>query len=172
VPSPRLVVVDTLEQIRPLAGLFGDTAQRALADLREVASERGVAIVVVHHDRKQESDDPFDTVRGPLGLVGAADTVRVLKRRAAGSVLYARGRDIEESETAVRFDKASCRWTLLGPAGEGHRSDERARVIAALAEAGGPLAIREIQARAGLPSRGAADTLLFRMVESGEIVRV
>src|SRR5262249_24534388 len=29
-------------------------------------------------------------------------------------VLYARGRDIEDAETALRFDAASRRWTLLG----------------------------------------------------------
>ncbi len=172
VPSPRLVVVDTLEKIRPLAsGLFGSSDHRALAGLHDLASARGLAIVVVHHDRKQGSDDPLDTVRGTLALVGAADTVLVLKRRAGGPVLYARGRDIEESEAAARFDKTSCKWTLLGPAADVHRSDERARIVAALAQAGGPLAIRDIQARADLPSRSAADTLLFRMVESGEIER-
>ena len=41
-----------------------------------------------------------------------------------------------------------------------------------LAAAGRPLPIKEIQTRADLPSRNVADSLLFRMVEAGEIKRV
>jgi hypothetical protein len=40
------------------------------------------------------------------------------------------------------------------------------------AHAGRPLPIREIQTLADLASRNATDTLLFRMVEAGEIGRV
>ena len=174
VAAPRLVVVDMLEKIRPPGGSgpLYSADYLAITGLHRIASERHLAIVVVHHDRKQEGDDPFDTVSGTLGLVGAADTVLLLKRRPSGTVLYARGRDIEESETAVQFNKTSCKWTILGPAAEVQRSNERSRVLSALAEAGRPLPIKEIQTLADLPSRSATDTLLFRMVEAGEIVRV
>ena len=174
VAAPRLVVVDTLEKIRPPGGSgpLYSADYLAITGLHRIASEKHLAIVVVHHDRKQEGDDPFDTVSGTLGLVGAADTVLLLKRRPSGTVLYARGRDIEESETAVQFNKATCKWTILGPAAEVQRSNERSRVLAALAEAGRPLPIKEIQTAADLPSRNATDTLLFRMVEAGEISRV
>ena len=174
VAAPRLVVVDTLEKIRPPGGSgpLYSADYLAIAGLHRIASEKGLAIVVVHHDRKAEGEDPFDTVSGTLGLVGAADTVLLLKRRPTGTVLYARGRDIEESETAVQFNKTNCKWTMLGPAAEVHRSNERSRVLAALAEAGRPLPIKEIQTLADLPSRNATDTLLFRMVEAGEIRRV
>lgn len=63
-----------------------------------------------------EADDPFDMVSGTNGLTGAADTILVLRRQAGNVTLYARGRDIEEQETACRFDKVTCRWTLLGDA--------------------------------------------------------
>jgi hypothetical protein len=174
VVQPRLVVVDTLEKIRPPggAGPLYSADYLAIAGLHRIASEKNLAIVVVHHDRKADGEDPFDTVSGTLGLVGAADTVLVLKRRPTGTVLYARGRDIEESETAVQFNKATCKWTILGPVAEVCRSDARARVIEVLADAGGPLAIKEIQVKADLGSRNAADSLLFRMVEAGEIERV
>jgi hypothetical protein len=71
---------------------------------------------VVHHDRKAEADDPFDTVSGSLGLTGAADTILILKRQTGGVTLYARGRDIEERETALHFEKTTCRWSILGEA--------------------------------------------------------
>jgi hypothetical protein len=128
--------------------------------------------VVLHHDRKSDADDAFDTVSGTLGLTGAADTILIIKRRTNGVVLYARGRDIEESETAMQFDKATCQWTILGVASEVLRSNERARVIAALAAAGQPLSVREIMADAEMQNRNATDILLGKMVRDGEIARV
>ena len=174
VAAPRLIVIDTLEKIRPPGGSgpLYSADYLAISGLHRIASEKGLAIVVVHHDRKADGEDPFDTVSGTLGLVGAADTVLLLKRRPTGTVLYARGRDIEESETAVQFNKAICKWTILGPVAEVHRSNDRARVLEVLAAAGRPLPVKEIQTRADLPSRNAADSLLFRMVEAGEIKRV
>jgi hypothetical protein len=95
----------------------------------------------------------------------------ILKRQNAGVVLHARGRDIEESETALQFDKATCRWSILGEASAVHRSAERKLVIAALAEAGGPLSVGEIMAEVAL-ERNAADLLLGRMARNAEIERV
>jgi hypothetical protein len=72
-----------------------------------------------------EADDPFDTVSGTHGLTCAADTILILKRSANGVTLYARGRDIEEAELAVQFNRNTCKWTILGQAADVHRSDER-----------------------------------------------
>jgi len=66
-----------------------------------------------------------------------------------------------------RFDKATCRWSVLGAAAEVFRSAERGRVIAALEEAGEALSVTEIMAAADIKSRGAADMLLGRMVRDG-----
>jgi hypothetical protein len=53
------------------------------------------------------ADDPFDEVSGTRGLTGAADGVLVLKKDSGSQqpVLYGRGRDLEEVETALQFDK-------------------------------------------------------------------
>ena len=134
--------------------------------------EYGIALVVLHHDRKSDADDAFDTVSGTLGLTGAADTILIIKRRPNGVVLYARGRDIEESETAMQFDKATCRWNILGAASELLRSNERARVISVLKAAGQPLSVREIMADAEMQNRNAVDILLGKMARDGEIMRV
>jgi hypothetical protein len=74
-----------------------------------------------------EAEDPVDTVSGTLGLAGCADSVLILSRSPQGTTLYVRGRDIEEAEHAVSFDKAGCRWTILGNAAEVHRSNERGK---------------------------------------------
>jgi hypothetical protein len=76
-------------------------------------------------------------------------------------------------ETALQFERATCRWTILGAAAEVYVSNERAAVLNALASGGvDGLAVSEIMAAAGGNSRGAMDTLLFKMKDGGEIVRV
>ncbi|MGB6938461.1 MAG: AAA family ATPase, partial [Xanthobacteraceae bacterium] len=176
VSLPVLIVIDTLEKFRPLQ--TGKTPAyssdyQAITGLQKIAGELGIAVVINHHVRKMEAEDPFDTVSGTLGLTGAADTILVLKRQAGAVTLHARGRDIEESETALQFDRGTCRWTILGAAADVHMSQERGAVIAALAGAGADgLAVSEIMAATGSNSRGAIDTLLFKMKEAGEVTRL
>jgi hypothetical protein len=172
--NPRLVIVDTLAQFRKMVTgknvYLEDYA--AISELQKVAGKYNITIIVVHHDRKSGADDVFDTVSGSLGLPAAADTIAILKREAGSATLHIRGRDVEESEKALQFNKATCRWTILGEASEIRRSDQRSRVLAALEEAGEPLTIADIISHANLPSRGAADVLLLRMVRDGEIERL
>jgi RecA-family ATPase len=113
-----MVIIDTLEKFRAPAdsrkGAYSADYE-AVAALQKLALEHRMAVVIVHHDRKMDADDPFDTVSGTLGLTGAADTILIVKRKAGTYTLYARGRDIEEKETALQFEKRTCRWTILGP---------------------------------------------------------
>jgi hypothetical protein len=175
VAKPVLVIIDTLVRFRkPSSGkspLYSDDYE-AITGLQKIATDYGIGIIVLHHDRKADADDAFDTVSGTLGLTGAADTILIIKRHGSGVVLYARGRDIEESETAIQFDKEHCRWTILGKASEVQRSAERARVIGAIKAAGRPLSITEIMSEAEMPTRNAVDILLSKMVKEGKIIRV
>jgi len=172
--KPIQVVVDVLVKIRPI-GKAGRSAYEldyeALAGLHKLALELGVAVVVVHHTRKMAADDIMDTVSGSFGLVGAADTIIVIERGGQGTVLDVRGRDVESAELAVQFNKDSCRWMVLGPAVDVHRSDERGRILAALAEATEPLSPNEIMVAVGRRDRNAVDQLLFRMVKAGDVIK-
>jgi hypothetical protein len=176
VAKPTLIVIDTLARFRkPATGKtpLYNSDYEAIADMQKIAIEHGVAIVVLHHTRKAGADSPFDTVSGTLGLTGGADATLVMERKNTSVVLHAQGRDIEESETAIQFDKATCRWTVLGPAAEVHRSQERTRVIDAFKWARqGSLSTTEIMVHAEIKNRNAADILLSRMVRDGEIRRV
>ena len=174
VKSPRLVSVDTLAQFRKLSNgktqIYAED-YAAISGLQRLASKYNVGIIIVHHDRKSEADDVFDTISGSLGLPAAADTILIMKRQAGAVTLHVRGRDIEEAEMALQFSKESCRWTILGTAAEVHRSAERKRVLEALREAGAPLQAKDIQIAAELRNRNATDVLLGKMVRDGEIVR-
>jgi hypothetical protein len=171
-----MVVVDTLEKFRPIQSAKANAYSAdyaAITGLQKIAAKFRIAAVINHHVRKMEADDPFDTVSGTLGLTGPADTIIVLKRSAGAVTLHARGRDIEEVETTIQFERSTCRWTILGAAAEVTVSRERAAVLAALTEAAGEgLSVSEIMAHTGSSSRGAMDVLLFQMRRDGSIDRI
>jgi len=45
---------------------------------------------------------------------------------------------VEEIEKAVQFNKATCRWTIMGEATEVRRTDERTEILAELRQATEP----------------------------------
>jgi len=94
--------------------------------------------------------------------------VLVLNRDAKGTTLYGRGRDIEEIETAMRFD--SGRWGILGNADEVRKSDERRKIVAALKESDDEIGPKAIADATGM-NAGNVRKLLRKMVASGEIVQ-
>jgi predicted transcriptional regulator len=149
--------------------LLYDADYAAVKGLRGLALKFGVAIVLVHHLRKAEADDPFDTISGTLGLTGAPDTIIVLKRDTIGTTLHARGRDLTEIEQAIMFDPATCLWVVLGSASEVRKSKERVAIVTALEEAGGePLSPNQIATVCGLKSANIRK-LLTRMVAEGVV---
>lgn len=177
VVEPRLVVLDTLAGVRPqrLSGdQLYDGDYRALMGLHRLAGDRRLAVLVLHHTRKMDADDPLDTVSGTLGLAGCADTVLVLARGGQGTTLYVRGRDLEEAERAITFDKAACRWTVMGDAEELRRSETRQKIRTLMADVrlvSEPIGAKEIGQQTGQHVETVARTLL-RMVEDGEIIKV
>jgi hypothetical protein len=173
--NPRLVVVDVLMMFRATGNRDNqyEADYIAIKGLQALAGEFNVAIVIVHHTRKSGSDvDPFEKVSGTLGLSGAADAALILDRDGNGATLYGRGRDVEEVEVAVAFDKLTCRWNILGAAAEVRRSDERSVILGVLKEADEPMSPKDIMIAAELSNRNAIDILLFKMVRAGEVQKV
>jgi AAA domain-containing protein len=169
--QPRLVVIDVLAMVRmPNRKDLStyDADYQAVKELRTLAHKKGIAVVLVHHLRKAEADDAFDTISGTLGLTGAPDTIMVINRSPAGATLHARGRDLIEIEKAVRFDATTCVWTVLGDASEVRRSSERNTVVEALAEAGEPQGPNQIATACGLKPTNIRQ-LLSKMKADGII---
>lgn len=168
-PHARLVIFDTLATVRP-AGKASDSQYTAdyaaLRGLHALANSTGVGIVCIHHVRKAEADDPFDTVSGSTGLTGAADATLVLTSTQDGRVLYGRGRDLAEFEAAVSFDAETCTWSDLGRPSDVYGSETRKAIREALKV--GRNTPKEIADQSGLDYDLCAKTLQ-RMSESGEV---
>ena len=175
VPNPRLIVIDTLNYIRPERMRDEDPYSydyRSATTLQRLASEFGIAIILVHHTRKSAADDYLESISGTNGLTGGCDAVVVLDRQGDGStVLKGRGRDIEEFEVAMRFEKSTCRWEVLGDAAESRQSDIRTKILKTLREAGWLLTPGEIASLTGL-RRNTVDQRLLQMFKAGEVVRL
>jgi len=182
VESPRLIWVDTLPKVRPVASKRSEAAYdadyRAIDGLQKLIGQHsGLGAVLNCHLRKAPSeDDPFDEVSGTLGLTAAADTIIVLKKHSGMVKLYVRGRDIEEGEFAAEFNRASCRWRIVGGAEEAFRSRERNGILAALQEAGRDqdgkpvaMSVSQLMAATERTDRNAIDQMLYKMRKTGEV---
>ena len=134
--KPRLVVIDVLARFRKMVGPGKQSYEadyEAIAGLQKIASDTGIAILVIHHTRKNEADDPVDAVSGTLGLAGAADAILVIDRKSDGGVrLYGRSRDVDEIDKAMEFNRETCRWTILGENADVSRSREQRVILDAL----------------------------------------
>jgi hypothetical protein len=177
VKEPKLIIFDTLAGIRPERGnkeTLYDGDYRALAELQSWSGQAGIAVIVLHHTRKMESDDPIDSVSGTTGLTGCVDTIVVLARSNKGTTLYLRGRDVGEQEKALLWNKDTCRWTILGEADEVHRSDSRRKILTLLDDVSlvsVPIGPQEI-AKQTDTSEDLVNKTLQRMVSDAEIIRI
>ncbi len=171
-PAARLVIVDTLALIRGKpdrdAGVYANDYEAARS-LKAVADEFGIALVMNHHQRKEAASDPIDSVSGTAGLTGALDTIIVLKRAPNDphGILYVRGRDVHESETALQFDKDTGKWLRLGAGDDFRKTQERRAVIRTLAEAG-PMTPGDLASALG-KRPGTMRMLLAKMLKSGDV---
>jgi hypothetical protein len=173
-PQARLII-DTLAMVRGerrREQTTYDADYEAVLALRKLANERKTAIVVVHHLRKADADDAFDTVSGTLGLTGAPDSILILRRDGQGGYCLAgRGRDLIEFEKAMTFDRTSCLWRIAGEASEVKRSSERSAVLTAINEAGEPIGPTDIAAETGMKAMNVKK-LAAKLAKEGAVEKV
>jgi hypothetical protein len=140
-PDARLIVLDTWVHIKPpgkgTSSAYDEDAQ-GLKPLHHFAKcHPGLAVVVIHHTRKLDADDPFDTISGTHGLTGMADTLMVMARQGDTTKLCGQGRDIEGYEKAIERDTFTGGWRILGEASERAKTSERQAILDELREADG-----------------------------------
>ena len=114
-PDSRLIVIDTLQKVRTAskdnayASDYGD-----ISLIKDFADRHSLAVIVVHHIRKQNDSDVFNKVSGTTGLTGSADATFVLQQESRASnvaKLYVTGRDTPYQEFTLRF--RDCSWELV-----------------------------------------------------------
>jgi hypothetical protein len=170
-PDARLIVLDTWVHIKPASkgtsSAYDEDAQ-GLRPLHHFAKRHpGLAVVVIHHTRKLDADDPFDTISGTHGLTGMADTLLVMARHGDTAKLCGQGRDIEGYEKAIERDLLTGSWRILGDAGERAKTGERQAILDVLQEAEGETLTTAAIAAATGKRKDNISHLLKRLVGDG-----
>ncbi len=167
--NPRLVVIDVLQRIKP-AGIASRNAYEndysIWAPLQQWATRNGIAVIGLHHTKKGGADDPLEALSGSNGLSAVADTTLVLDKDGNGVTLYVRGRDVQEKESALKFNGGM--WDLVGEAAEVRRSDERSVILKALDDNQEPITPKSLAELLGLPYANVKQ-LLYKMNLAGEV---
>ena len=117
-PATSLVVIDTLQRIRAAGNESNPYASdyRDIGVLKALADRHSIAVLLIHHLRKMNDNDPMNMISGTTGLSGATDSNFVLrrsKRRENTATLYCTGRDIPYRELSLELNSETHIWTLL-----------------------------------------------------------
>ena len=115
-PDTVLVIIDTLQMIRS-AGYDNTYANdyRDLSALKRIADAHGIAILLIHHLRKELADDVFSRISGTTAISGAVDSSFTLvedKRGSGKAKLSCIGRDIEYRELTLERNAENV-WELV-----------------------------------------------------------
>lgn len=103
-PDTVLVLVDTLQMVRPVHDATYANDYRDLSVLKRLADKHGIAILLIHHLRKETADDVFNRISGTTAISGAVDSSFTLvedKRGSGKAKLSCIGRDIEYRELTM-----------------------------------------------------------------------
>ena len=116
-PDTRLIIIDTLQKVRDSGGEKYSYANdyEVVGRLKQFADSNGICLLLVHHTRKQQADDKFDTISGTNGLLGAADGAFVLqkeKRTDNTAVLEISGRDQPDQRLYLARDMERLTWEM------------------------------------------------------------
>ena len=116
-PDTKLIIIDTLQKVRETGGVEYSYANdyQIMSKLKEIADRYGICLLLVHHTRKQRSDDSYDTVSGTNGLFGAADGAFLLqkeKRTANTATLEISGRDQQDQKLHLVRNTEKLYWEL------------------------------------------------------------
>ena len=117
-PDTGLIVIDTLQRVRGgendknvYANDYGE-----IGKIKTFADRHRIAVLLVHHVRKMPDSDPFNMVSGSVGIIGAVDSMYVLekeKRADNKATLHVTGRDIEDRQLLLEFDREMTVWQFL-----------------------------------------------------------
>ncbi|WP_317336371.1 AAA family ATPase [Dysosmobacter welbionis] len=114
-PDTVLVIIDTLQMIRPIHDATYANDYRDLSVLKRLADKHGIAILLIHHLRKEKAEDVFHRISGTTAISGAVDSSFTLveERRGSGRAkLTCIGRDIEYRELELERNADNV-WELL-----------------------------------------------------------
>jgi hypothetical protein len=116
-----LIVVDVyqkIKKVKPANVSDYEDVYSNFAPLKELTQKYGVSIILVCHDRKMvDESDPFGNIIGSTAFMGASDGAIAIykkKRSDEDATMSVIGRMVSQEDYAIRFDKDSLKWRMMG----------------------------------------------------------
>ncbi|MCP5415143.1 MAG: AAA family ATPase [Chromatiaceae bacterium] len=171
-PDTGLIVIDMLKKVTGAEdnrkSLYNQQAEVGDALTKFSHEWPSLTLLVVHHSRKAESDDPFDLVSGTTGLSGSYDQLIAISDATGSRMLHISGREVEAIDIPLRMTPGGM-YTLEGVTTEDLQtedmSDTRRKVFDAVPR-GQPYRRADVIAGCKLPE-GIVDQHLIRLIKSG-----
>lgn len=117
-PDTGVIVLDMLKKITASKSsgkdLYAEQAKVGDALTAFCHDYPQLSIIVVHHSRKADSDDPFDLVSGTTGLSGSYDSLATITESEGTRSIHMTGRDIEGAEIPLLMNDRGM-YTLAMP---------------------------------------------------------
>jgi replicative DNA helicase len=141
-PHIQVVIIDTMQKMLGIEDLndYSDTC-RAMASLKAVADELGIAVVVIHHNKKGSKymPDHLEKGLGSIGINGSADTIISLYRNRGekGAALSVSGRDMPDTKYNLVWEPALCSWAVTETGELADMPEKHLRILDIIK--GGPL---------------------------------
>lgn len=115
-PDLKMIVIDTLQKIRNNIDMKYGADYQELSVLKSIADQLGIAIILVHHNRKAHDSNPNNLISGTNGIAGCADGLLVFTRSGENAKLHISGRGAPSLELNLKREKS--KWILLDDAPE------------------------------------------------------
>jgi RecA-family ATPase len=172
--ATRFVIVDPWARVRAAPTGRNSAYQQDYLDLgplHALANGHNITLLLVTHTRKQDASDVMDLISGTTGTQGMADFMMVLTRDRGQLLgqLAVTGRDIErDGSYAMRFEKETGHWIMLGEAQEIRRQTEQDRIYEFLLAQPEPVSVKDIAEALNMKPNTVRGTLQ-RLQERGSV---
>ncbi len=114
-PGTKVVIIDTLAKVRgvvPSSNVYSSD-YATMNIFKHFADKYKIALILVHHTRKQDADDAMQKISGTNGLMGGADGAMILEkpnRAKLEAILTMTSRDFEDARILLRQNDETMCW--------------------------------------------------------------
>ena len=175
-----LVIVDTLTNFKIPSSGTGTQFEADRADYdayNKFAEQYGISLLVIHHNKKGEGDDPLQQGSGTMGLASSVSAYIALSRGREGNegTMYITGRDIPQRTYDAHFYPEDALWKITEESmGDNRRPREERRIYMDYLEKHPWSNPKEIAKGLGRLENGKVPSsvynMLKRMVDDGDLI--
>ena len=127
-PDAKLVIIDPYVKVKKTIGGHKlnsyENDNFNLQNLYTLANKYNIAIVIIHHTKKQAENDVFDEINGSAGIQSNADSMIVIasdRKKGVNPILHCLPKDAEQQEFEIKLNE-KCHWEYAGKVGESSKT--------------------------------------------------